>query len=277
MKSFPFLVASFGVCAAVAASAAEKKPSGKTTVSFYCASFDTPLSYGKTKQGGTGVVPSPPGMKPPLSLLIDEKGFKDKPLSVGGERISEPFTLPAEILRKGRLPLLSVETDFEVSGDSQGVHVATNSRNLSLGDAPVLADKPQLVFLFQPNISGRWSPPKFLVADLSPEAFPAGSCMIVNLGKPDLFALIGEKGAPVKLPSGSCRVIPAIERDGEDRALLRVSQQSLRGQRTVINALQAFPKARRTLVIVRSTNPAVIPGPPYACKIVMLDESPPAK
>lgn len=252
-------------------------PSGVTPpvpLRFYCSEHEVPMYYAKDASGQIDVVPPPPDALPPNVVFY-------KPLK--GERVAVPFApgnlsplvnIPADALPDGMLALTTNLGKFRTlaaKDAKSGPTLELTETEAPLVRLRVAKDRPQLVILYQPKPTGKWFPPKSQVIDLSLAAFPKGACLVVNLAETELFAQF-QSAQPLRLPSGASAVVAAVPRDPAGDTGVRLAVGTIRGLRPIASRTHRFAPDARTLLIVRSANPAMGSGTIATHKVIPLGD-----
>lgn len=113
----------------------------------------------------------------------------------------------------------------------------------------------QLICWFNPTLSGAWAPPKSLVVDVSPQRYPAGSLLVVNLCSKSCMVQVGA-GTPRTLKSGEHCICPA--RANLDGAVsLKMAVARPEGWGVLANTSKVIPADSRRLLVIHAAHPGL--------------------
>lgn len=271
-----FLASAFlSFCALTSPLWAAKEERPRQRLTFLCADFPRLTRYQTDARGTVDVVMPQFGEVPPAQFFLP--GAEDKPVRVGWTS----GRLTREILwdsPKGEGLVISVENPAgagkgpQPSGPTNGKAKSPRKNLLPIAtvDLPK-GGKPQLVALYQPDLSAKWLPVKTLLLDISPEALPAGSCAVLNLSNLPAQVLLGEGGAPVALAPGASKVLPSPARDADGMVLTRAAVGTTEGPKILSNSPRQMPKEGRHLVVISSNLPVLGGGLPASLRVFRLD------
>lgn len=249
---------------------------------FLCAEYRVPTHYATDKDGVVKIIPEAFGDQPPSHLILNagensknrtpgKQSSEAKPenkLAWRAGRVTSEIKLPADAI-KGKTITISIEDRAATSSEKKAPREPALVPVASIPTPK--PGRPQLVALYQPDISGKWLPIKALSLDISPENFPVGTCALLNLSNFPAHVLLGEQGTPLSIAPGIAKIISPPPRNPDGSLLVRVAVATGDGGKILSNTLRTMPKDTRQLLIIGATHPILGGGLPAYVNIKPLE------
>lgn len=249
----------------------EKKP---YDLRLFCPTFVVRPKYVANPRGGLTYVPPAAGDIPPPMFYI-KRGPKDEiaiPLQTGvfGQRV---IIDPRSVVG-GEIELLagSLQMGVEIPAEKGKPGPATTGfgeTRFPVAKLKLEAGRPLLVCFYQPDLKAKWMPPRQLVADIGPEAFPAGAVMVMNLTARPMVAAVGPMKAPASVAPGTMTVLPG---NVAEALPVKVALQNKTGYDVLLNSTRNLPEARRAVLVVTTSDPAFSAGQSASVEWKLFDE-----